>query len=1053
LASGSIEALNKKSGTFDNVYSFQEGTENEAQSKWLDKGIQAIAYDSDNRHSALWETLAAWAERAKSPENWYQSIIRFAQNSPAALQPFQRGQVAHLVSTLEGARLFANSENVPPAEWLCVFDSCQRYAKPSQIINEANFELGKFFNPFQHYALDSDSIPQYSQSNNHNQEHEIPTTAWDAFTLNSQDRQALVSNFRGYFAQNVAELSARLWQLSVWLGNVVDQSIAVWWAGKQIGLHPVIQRQIEKTLNNKNTINPEIQRAWHYLFEVWQAREGNSPFDDGHQKWYSFKIAINNHGWNDRNIRLYAKLNRPYLCVTSYGWRNQQPPVENEIVKFSGLLNIDVQYRQKLGEIHFPDEQLVAVIRELRKNLEYALQLEMELDSYQLQSILSIYPETDPSVDKNSRIMGLCGHIIYFSQLFERLSKWNIRAAQEEFAAWPIEDETIFARLRIWAIGIDGLICDQAFVEIMLKLSEGVFWNSYGSRDLLLTLARRWNALSTMMKKQLEMRLLSCLSRYQGESEAEYREFNARIVLNRLHWLAGQGCQFTFDLCSETQARREYIPSWTPQSAKHAADSMGIRCGTGRKINETFSELLLVNLADTLAKALELTGRSEDFTTNHDPYSGLCKAKPVRAFSALTRAAKNNEFPKWAWESFFYSLKHEPENSVPDSALIRFWKLIIERIARYSAEHLIEIIYPITYWLHHNSKLIAINLTDSYQRIMIKLVEVIELQSVIGSVREGEDKQPNWIFEAINSPAGYIVEILMNDPKLNDLTDNDFSSWLLINKLLALSGDLRRYVLVVLVKRLNWFFFKNPHWTEENLLAVLAMDNYEDKQAFWGGFLMSSHIPNQALYNVLKQDMLSLIKDNDLAKRGHERTLVAFILAGWGSFYEGSDVRCVSDEELRSLILQCDDEFRSHLIEHLEFWSKEDGSVWKKRLPALLGEVWPLQLAVKTPVTTERLVDLAFSDVEQFEAIADLVPRLLGSVQRRRDLLLYGSAGDIIDAYPSKALAIIYKVFAEVPTATDLPYDLEQVLERMTKADVRLKKDKRWLCLKRKLHG
>jgi hypothetical protein len=101
------------------VYAFQDGAENEAIAKWSHKGIEAIAYEKDN-HPALWETLEAWAERAKAPENWYQSVIDLAKQGPEQLQPFQRGQVAHVVSTFEGARKFSEEEDVPPAEWLCV---------------------------------------------------------------------------------------------------------------------------------------------------------------------------------------------------------------------------------------------------------------------------------------------------------------------------------------------------------------------------------------------------------------------------------------------------------------------------------------------------------------------------------------------------------------------------------------------------------------------------------------------------------------------------------------------------------------------------------------------------------------------------------------------------------------------------------------------------------------------------------------------------------------------------------------------------------------------
>ena len=60
-----------------------------------------------------------------------ETTIDLAMDGPEKLQPHQRGQLAHIVSTYEGAREFA--ERTPPAEWLCVFDPLCRYASPEQL--------------------------------------------------------------------------------------------------------------------------------------------------------------------------------------------------------------------------------------------------------------------------------------------------------------------------------------------------------------------------------------------------------------------------------------------------------------------------------------------------------------------------------------------------------------------------------------------------------------------------------------------------------------------------------------------------------------------------------------------------------------------------------------------------------------------------------------------------------------------------------------------------------------------------------------------------------
>ena len=108
-----LEALNKKAGRLEGVYAFQSGLADEAAGKWRHKGVEAIPYDDNDNHRVLWESLTAWAERAKAPNDWCRSVIDLAQQGPEMLEPHQRGQIAHIISTAEGARKFSESDNPP----------------------------------------------------------------------------------------------------------------------------------------------------------------------------------------------------------------------------------------------------------------------------------------------------------------------------------------------------------------------------------------------------------------------------------------------------------------------------------------------------------------------------------------------------------------------------------------------------------------------------------------------------------------------------------------------------------------------------------------------------------------------------------------------------------------------------------------------------------------------------------------------------------------------------------------------------------------------------
>lgn len=181
-----LEALNRASGKLEGLYAFQSGDSNYANSKWQHKGVTAIAYDSADGHEALWKTLEAWADRAEDPDAWVAGVVEMAKAGPQALQPHERGQVAHIVSTVEGVKKFSGGDVPPPATWLCVFDSHRRYAKPGK--QGGFWEEGVFVDPFDFYSLDFDAVPDKVAPQDYSAKRVVPDGAWDAFALSRLDK-------------------------------------------------------------------------------------------------------------------------------------------------------------------------------------------------------------------------------------------------------------------------------------------------------------------------------------------------------------------------------------------------------------------------------------------------------------------------------------------------------------------------------------------------------------------------------------------------------------------------------------------------------------------------------------------------------------------------------------------------------------------------------------------------------------------------------------------------------------------------------------------------
>jgi hypothetical protein len=1042
-----LEALRKASGKIDNTYAFQSGEHNDATARWRHKGVEAIPYDVDREHSALWRSLEAWAERARNPQAWRMRVIDQSKRGPALLHPHERGQVAHIVSTYEGAKSFSEGDNPPPAEWLCVFDPNRRFAEPG---NTGSFgKKGPHFDPFDSFSLDSDPRPQKVGPDDPDAKREMPNDAWDAFRATRLDRISIreehLGTLRGYSASTPARLVPRIAQLGVWLAKISDQPAAVWWATHQISLHRDIQQSIEWAFNRSDTkSSPDIRRDWRFLFECW-AR----PKNDFYRDWHELKSEIGKDGWNSAVVRRFGKTCQPYLIADTPYWGGPKPPCGEASFSQERILRRDVKYPEAHEKIDIPADWRIQAIVALRQNLELALTLETEIGGYGLDNISPIVPDNDRAIDGFNRTHGLSAAVLQLADQFSLLVGENAGAARREFACWPIDDDTIFARLRIWAVGKHEIASPLECARLFKSLSDRVFWGERPQRDLLLVLAKRWGDLTNAQRRQIESRLLKGPKRWSREKSATFRARSAWSVLNRVHWLAHSGCKFSFDIGALTATLRTITPDWKPDYAEKASASLESRGGWVRT-DDSHDALIGVPLSSLLKVAKEGTGRSDEPLVKNDPFGGFVSKYPVRAFSALRHSAKRGDFAEWAWRSFLTAESRKTDGP-------RFKRLIGERLAGLSEPELALVIRPASDWLSKASAELSESCLPTFDRLVGRLVEVLRTnpdQGRSGIVRS--NRNPDWTTEAINSPAGDIAESLFHDPRKNDLErGHGFpKNWLKnVELVLSLSGDLRRFVLVIFYFRLNWFFAIDPDWSEHNLLPAVDGKDHGDKDAAWSGFLWSAQVPDKALYARLESDLLKLATDPFPSRRSFSEIIAGMILAGWASLNEDTGQTFVSDNEIHALLIDVDDAFRSRILWQIEQWSDDDkpdsDRKWSDRVPELL-KIWPRQLSARSPNTSARLCELAFSSDERFPEIVDLILPVITKIDRDHMMLpeLRRSGPNIVDRYPEKALALLHAVLPD--SAAAWPYAIEGTIERIGKADKALLTDDRLIALKRR---
>jgi hypothetical protein len=763
-----LEALNRVADFPPRgLYAFQDGREEDAKARWTQKGVSAIAYPPDKGHAALWDTLNAWADRARDPERWRERLIRRARRGPQVLQPHERGQIVHLARTEDGARSIAKTEHTLPASRLCVFDPAMRYGQPGKA--KPRSADSPNVDPFTEHCLDSDPAPPPTNESQLYPRREIPDGVIDALAPSPLDRPGIAGgHFRRLEARHAVQLSPRLISLAEWMGRVCGEPAAVWWASGQVGLHPAVILLIEFEVNRRApTLSPPARCAWRYLLEGWRAKS-----DPNSMNLFALNDAIAQDGWTKQHVRRFAEISRCVLTISRPFWAGPLPPRTRRWPRLRDLVDLDVHYpdRRSIG-FNIPNEQLLSVIPLLRQNLEYAVDLQREINPNPFAFPILAPIEPDPNLEGSD--FGINPSVKDFANLFRRLVQHDTAAALRELAAWRQHDDPVFGRLRIWAAGQDGLLDDVAAGKILAVADDAIFWGFHDQRDLLLSLRHRWSTMPADIRATIEKRLLAGPPPVKGGSADSNRQRRAFAILNRVMWLHNQGCVCGSKVESSVARLRKMVPQWTPAAAVDAADSREIRGGTVTT-DTSFGDLANVPISELIPRALQGQKRVWGTSLEYDPFAGLCENRPVRVLAALRYELRKGNDVGALWTQFFYSTARRSDKP-------KIAALIARRLVTLPQPALDAIIMPATYWLESSYKRLYERDRDAFQMVFDKLLDTLAGRPASAEPKRlalGETR--DWVSLSLNSAAGRLAHVLFGDPVLAQLGPKDAlpTAWL-----------------------------------------------------------------------------------------------------------------------------------------------------------------------------------------------------------------------------------------------------------------------------------
>ena len=1012
-----LEALNRSEDRPNGLYAFQAGEIAQATEQWAHKGVCPLPYSSANQHAALWDTLGAWAERARDVDGWHRQVIAAGVAGPEAALPYQRGIMAHITATTAGARHLAGVAEPPAAEWLAVLDPAMRYGQPGQL--DLYDDASERFDPFDAFGLDSDEAPEATDPDDRFASRKVPAGAWDGFASTDEDRRDLPENgagrFRGGGADQPAKLPIRLWHLGVLLQKVAHQPAALWWAAHQGQLHSHIQQQLEWSLHREAARYPPVMRdGWRALLAAWQ-----QGAVDPDRVRYNVEERANLEGWSSSLVRTLLDCYRPILEVKpAFGVR---APAMREDLTLGEMVHVGVEYPRPHEPLAIPDEHVSYGVSLFRQHIEHAIVLEGEVRGR--ERIFFDSTRADDGKKLNEDEYGFTGHLVAFTNLVLRMAAVDRDAARREVLQWPVGANEVFTRLRIWAAGHAELVDPTEAGEIFRSLDEESFWSDQHERDLLYALRDRWSELEASDRSAIEGRLLTGNFPW-SEPRADEAVINAHYRLNRLQWLRDNGIAFGFDFEAEIAKLRTIAADWEPSFAGQTAR---------RQVGEAYTietdtdpaALAALPLGEILPAAAEVEGRDFYERVRRAPFRGLAETQPIRALGALTNAMRDGQFEPHAWTSLLNARGEKLSRP-------RMLTAIGHRVAGLDLDQIDALKHPISEWLRDNGEILHARLPEVFGLVWNALIAALAAHPSPPKFRRSD---ASWVDDGLNRPAGRMVDAMLKDSARADFAAGAGlpASWRRrFDQLLALPPDHRQHAIAMITPRLNWLFNIDPEWVEARLLNLADQTN-ADAEAFWGGYFWGARTPQLPLYQRLKPFFFALAR-NGVKRRDHANKLAGMLLAGWGGEEEAQEPeRLIPDVELREILIHADEELRAQMLGYLERWAREPNSRWLDRVIPFLLKVWPRQSAIRTQRISRRLTELALTMPELFADIIEIILPWLKPIRGsglRLGPFLMGEDG-IAQRFPVQLLALLWTVLGEDPL--EWPHKIGDVFDEMEK--------------------
>lgn len=1021
-----LEGLKRIGTPTARAYAFQPGEDTAC--RWAARGVTAIPYSTENSHAALWDTLEAWAERVADSSTWRKMIVDMARRGPRDLAPHEHGQVADLLSATAGAKAFADADDPPPAEWICVFDRRVRYGAPGREAPHRFTREEPEIDPFALYGLDDDPVVDIDATQNGGPSRAIPQDAWDGLYWTDEDHAELRARaaavFPSVYGHGVSSeeqaLPPRLEALEEWFASVADEPAAIWWWMRQGAPRRSFRMRLAHRRDRLGGPT-DAWVAWERFLECVDDIE-KEPFSHPPMRGCRFPKEIAASGWTDIALRRFEDHARPRLCLNKVF--TAVPPRREAGASRLAMVRLGLDYRQAIWQMPVHDEILPVIVAALGRNLiRFAALQEAHphIDLYQLPPFVRL---ADPSVDGRQYEHDLGGVVFAYCDKLDRLRENDRSAFDREVASWP-QGPLVFDRLRLWLALVPARSDGMRVAEILAALPNALLWRSNSRRDALHVIRNRWDDLDDKPRGLVAQRLTSGpdadeLSWVEPEKRGAVCAWQR---LDAVGWLVREGVDLGIDWHRLREEWRSFVPEWDENDVGNAVKAHLSRGGTVR--TDTDHHLLSgVPIEDVVATAAKTSGRTDDFLVEANPFLGLVQADPERAREAIRRSTANDAIRGKALRTVL--------NDAADAADRHPIRELLTLLHDCSDDLVAEALWAVGHWVLRSSTRDR-GVVPALDALLNRLVHIFRKTERHDD--EEEEDPTDYVFHAINAPAGHIAETMMADPRLPDANRRSGlpDTWRArAEALVDLPPPYGDHALTIFAGQAPYLHDHDADWVERHFLTHLAGPRRAVLLAglsSWRKQLPTAFFPH------VQPALIAAAAHHGGGRRSLVEWIAAQLLFAWVR-EDGS----LSDDLFRDVLRQASEPFRLTVLSYARSEMRHNRVV-RDRIVHLIDGVWPRQAALRTEAVMVDLIDLALAGGEH-------VPQLTAAVlPHLRDLTAWPEIHrfhhlDVATAqHPLEVLTLLDRIAPE--KMAHPVYEMDRIVNAILEAAPRLAGDQR----------